>query len=192
MNLIFLFFFFRNPCNFLEKNQYVSRAKKELHHEQRYYCLLLSLSGLIVVRGNRIAIGNPIIDRDKVTICDWSASLWEINPDGEKTLKELRDAYFVSKCKYIVREKERERESVFWKMRQIDWREELSFYLFFYYLQRDIYNNLFPKIFMYVIFIKVESILQIYARGFNLSLTKWIIQLWKWRRTFDRLNNSSK
>lgn len=77
-------------------------------------------------------------------------------------------------------------------MRQIDWREELSFYLFFYYLQRDIYNNLFPKIFMYVIFIKVESILQIYARGFNLSLTKWIIQLWKWRRTFDRLNNSSK
>lgn len=158
----------------------------------RYYCLLLSLSDLIVVRGNRIAIGNPIIDRDKVTICDWSASLWEINPDGEKTLKELRDAYFVSKCKYIVREKERERESVFWKMRQIDWREELSFYLFFYYLQRDIYNNLFPKIFMYVIFIKVESILQIYARGFNLSLTKWIIQLWKWRRTFDRLNNSSK
>lgn len=73
-----------------------------------------------MVRRNRIAIGNWITDRDVVTIKSRSAidlrHFGKLIPSdveriGKKTLK---NAYFVSKCKYIVGEKERKRERVFY------------------------------------------------------------------------------
>lgn len=109
-----------------------------------------------MVRRNRIAIGNPITDRDVVTIKSRSAidsrhfgKLIRMS-GGEKT---LRNAYFISKCKYIVRERERERESVnrtYFILKNATNRlaRRTFLFFFFYYLQRDIYNNLFLPIFV--------------------------------------------
>lgn len=110
-----------------------------------------------MVRRNRIAIGNPITDRDVVTIKSRSAidsrhfgKLIRMSGGsiGEKT---LRNAYFISKCKYIVRERERERKSVnrtYFILKNATNRLARRTFLFFYYLQRDIYNNLFLTIFV--------------------------------------------
>lgn len=120
-----------------------------------------------MVRRNRIAIGNPITDRDVVTIKSRSAIDSRhfgklIRMSGEE--KTLRNAYFISKCKYIVRERERERESVnrtYFILKNATNRLARRTFLFFFFIT---FNVIFiiiyflRSLYRYVIFIKVHFI----------------------------------